>query len=462
MKKIKKSDIVFKDPSIDPVGRVFFYNNRVFRAINKEHVEQVQKMFLSGFIDEIIKKGLFPNTWQADIILEGYSLVLEHEKIDNWNYAYEWCFDMLKEVTLVILELDSIANKYGYKIADGNVTNIVFNMNKPQYFDFGGLHKLEKGESTVWNACKYFYIPLLIWEMGYPVIARNIFLMRKSFVDEEFFLIKYPFLRKIPYIIIFRISDIFKRTITTSTSRIENKVNNKVLLNIIFLTRIIFKPLFTHKKFKNNIQKIKKPKIKSKWGNYHDKIEPAKNKRFLRITDIIKKLDDTKSIIEVGANQGKLAFHLLESTHIEKIIATDSDEGAVNTMYLNSKNKKVLPLIFDILRPIGRNCDSHIHERMKCDIVLGLALIHHLVLDENFPLDYILKNLKKLTNKYIIVEFMPIGLWNGTSAPPLPDFYNLKWFKQNFTNHFDLILDQKLETNRHVFVGKLKRKDDNN
>ncbi len=462
MKKIKKSDFVFKKPSIDKVGKVFFYDNRVFRAINDDYVDQTKKMISSGFIDEINKKGLFPKTWLANVILEEYSLVIEHEKINNWNYPYEWSFDMLKKAVLTMLELGKIANKYGYKVIDGNVSNIVFNMNRPQYFDFGGLRQLEKGESNAWNACKFFYMPILIWQMGYPNIARNTFLMRESFSEKEFFKIKYPLLRNMPHNIPFKISDIVKKIITTPDPKIENKVNNIVLKNIIFLARSIFKPLFSHKKFKNDIQKIRRPKEKSEWGNYHDKIEPAKNKRFLRIIDIIKKLDDAKSLVEVGANQGKFAFHLLENTHVKKVIATDSDENAVNTMYLSCKNEKVLPLIFDILRPVGRSCDSHIHERIKCDIVLGLALTHHLILDEKFPIEYIFKSLKRLTNKYIIIEFMPMGLWNGISAPPLPDFYNLKWFKQNFTNNFDLILDEKFEINRHVFVGKLKEKDENN
>ena len=53
---------------------------------------------------------------------------------------------------------------------------------------------------------------------------------------------------------------------------------------------------------------------------------------------------------------------------------------------------------------------------------------------------------------------MPIGLYGGdlNNIPELPAFYNLEWFRKKFNEHFDLILDEKLELNRHVFLGKLK------
>ncbi|CAC9512924.1 hypothetical protein BAZOLSSOX_2428 [uncultured Gammaproteobacteria bacterium] len=37
-------------------------------------------------------------------------------------------------------------------------------------------------------------------------------------------------------------------------------------------------------------------------------------------------------------------------------------------------------------------------------------------------------------------------------------FYNLDWFRNNFTKYFELLLDEELEINRHVFVGYLKQK----
>jgi hypothetical protein len=66
--------------------------------------------------------------------------------------------------------------------------------------------------------------------------------------------------------------------------------------------------------------------------------------------------------------------------------------------------------------------------------------------------------MERLTNKYVIVEFMPLGLYSGEEnvTPTLPDFYTLDWFKGVFSDHFTYIHDEKLEKNRHVFIGEIK------
>ena len=56
---------------------------------------------------------------------------------------------------------------------------------------------------------------------------------------------------------------------------------------------------------------------------------------------------------------------------------------------------------------------------------------------------------------------MPIGLYSGSmeDTPTLPEYYTLEWFRNSFIKHFDLVKDEKLEINRHVFVGKISKKD---
>ena len=54
---------------------------------------------------------------------------------------------------------------------------------------------------------------------------------------------------------------------------------------------------------------------------------------------------------------------------------------------------------------------------------------------------------------------MPLGLYSGDleNIPSKPSFYNLEWFRVNFENHFELIMDEELDINRHLFVGKIKK-----
>jgi hypothetical protein len=48
--------------SIDEMGKIYYYNNRVLRIINEEYIPIVKQMFESGFIKKLIEFELFPNT----------------------------------------------------------------------------------------------------------------------------------------------------------------------------------------------------------------------------------------------------------------------------------------------------------------------------------------------------------------------------------------------------------------
>jgi hypothetical protein len=48
---------------------------------------------------------------------------------------------------------------------------------------------------------------------------------------------------------------------------------------------------------------------------------------------------------------------------------------------------------------------------------------------------------------------MPLGLFDGTSAPSVPDWYNEAWFLKGFTCKFVLVERIQLEPNRILFVG---------
>lgn len=449
--------------SIDEVGELFFYENSVFRAINDAYIPQVKEMFDNGLMEELTSKKLFPKTWISDVEIAGYSLVLEHENITNWNYAYEWSFDMLKDAALLVLEINQIANKYAYQLMDGHASNVVFNMNKAQYIDFGSFVSFDKKSNSSWESYTVFYvqfyIPLYLWSKSYPDVARNIFLMRDYFSEKEFFKLKYPLTS---FFVGKHFSKLKKiKTLSlNSEGEIRKKIPKGYKQSIALVLAKLLKSRFSATKLKNKISNFTKPQEPSMWNDYHNTIEPKTNKRFLRVIQIIKNLKDAETLVELGSNQGKFASLISEETQIKKIIATDYDKEAVNIMYLNTKNKaNFLVLLFDMVRTIGRKCDKDIKERIKSDIVISLAVTHHLILTQKIPIDYIFETMKSLSNKYIIVEFMPIGLYGGDleKVPALPDYYNLAWFKANFTKHFELILDEKLELNRHVFVGKIKK-----
>lgn len=465
--KLNNKDIQKINFSIDEIGTIFFYNDKILRAIKEEALDYANELLDSGLIDELVSKKLFPKTWKTNYIIEGYSLVLEHEKLKNLNYAYEWSFDMLKDVAMKVIEINEISNKYGYELFDCHASNLIFNYNRPIYIDLGSFKKTDN--IAVWSAKNIFYesyyIPLKLYSLGYSNVAQNITLSVEYFNAVEFKKIEYPLIGLIGLNSIAKIQDIQNKIhviLSSNENKLREKLKNKnaIYLNIALLIKKYLKFLsFNNRSAKSLIKNLNMYQTDSMWGDYHNSVDPKESKRFNRIVDIINSFDGVKSVIEFAANQGKLSSYLLENSKIEKVIVTDYDKNAVNKMYLkNKKTNNFLPLIINFVKPEGRAFDKKLEDRISADISIGLAVTHHLLLTQNYDIEYIFQTISKFTKKYILIEFMPIGLYGGNleTTPKVPDYYNIEWFRKNFLKYFDYILDEEVDYNRRLFVGKIK------
>ena len=118
-------------------------------------------------------------------------------------------------------------------------------------------------------------------------------------------------------------------------------------------------------------------------------------------------------ILDLGANTGIFSR---QGKEIENcyIVSSDIDPGAVEVNYLEarkSKEKNLLPLVIDLVNPspaIGwKNQErKSFLERAKPDVVMALALIHHLAIANNIPLIEIAQFFAKMSRN-IIIEFVP-------------------------------------------------------
>jgi len=97
------------------------------------------------------------------------------------------------------------------------------------------------------------------------------------------------------------------------------------------------------------------------------------------------------------------------------VVSQDIDPIAVEKNYLQQKEENgpqnVLPLLQDLSAPapaIGwANAErASFIERAKCDVVMALALIHHLAIGNNVPLKQAANLFAKL-GRWLIIEFVP-------------------------------------------------------
>jgi hypothetical protein len=405
--------------------------------------------------------------------LDGFKLVLEHEKIETITFSSEWSFEMLKAAAKLVIEVNKILFKYGFETKDAHYNNIVFDKYIPKFVDIGSF---QKRKSNKYWECKdeyyrSFVYPLNIWASGNSQLARRSISDPSSLLLRyEFTLYKHPIFRTIPKSIIVKVSYLLEVLRNLSKFDLDTilivhnpKLKRKVLK---ILHKISHYGLLPHnninlKSLERVIQRIKRPSYATKWGDYHFKVNKAElfkaGGRFDLIINLIKEYKISE-VFEVGGNQGMLSIELVKS--IDKVICSDYDEVAVDSMYTNLVDTKanITPVLLDIMHPIYLNNPfiekSRPQIRFKSQATLVLAVTHHLILGQKISIDEMFETILQYTKEYLFIEFMP----NGIDKGPVPEWYNIDWFKSHFEKYLDTLLVKTSteDGSRILFVGKVK------
>lgn len=469
-KTINPDEVEFIGFKSDNIGRVFKWQNKIYRAIVKESAQNVKELFSCGLINELVSKQLFPETKITDIKLNGYELVLEHHKIDVINYSFEWSFTMLKDAGIALLKVAEIAAKYGYEVKDGHSYNIIFDYTKPVFIDLGSFEKVKK-DYKGWIAypefLKFFYYPLKLWRQN-PGLARRIQHLPAYMVSTQSYLLYLnPFYRLLPNNFFQQLVDLYYKARIAApftTEDIEKMTSGKLKTAFISLKKSGLLPWqkTNFKKLIKDLETLPAPKNASMWKNYHSEHYKSdgtlkSTPRFDRIIEIVKSLP-IDNILEIAGNQGIVSRHILNRTQVKRIICSDYDDNAIDILYNSVKNSDlhISPIVLDIKYPVNFNYTQLTEERFKSDAVFALALTHHLILTQLIPIDEVFQLIKKYSKKYVFIEFMPMGLFDGKKSPPFPEWYNQNWFRDNFSKAFNIIIEEQLEKNRILFVGEIK------
>ena len=117
-------------------------------------------------------------------------------------------------------------------------------------------------------------------------------------------------------------------------------------------------------------------------------------------------------VLDLGANTGR--YSLIAERLGALVVALDADPACIEAIYARVREDKLqglLPLIGDLNNPsprIGWANEERLHleERMHADVVLALALVHHVAIGNNVPLPAFAHYLARL-GRQAIVEFVP-------------------------------------------------------
>ena len=144
-----------------------------------------------------------------DIKLEGYDLILEHQKFEPVTFSNEWSFEMVKAAAKTIIEVNRILLNMDMK-RKTHIIIILYSMGMhPNLLTLGIFHR--RKNEHYWE-CKdeyyrIFVYTLKIWSSGSSDLARkSISDVAGFFEQHEYLLYRNPMLRIFPVRIITKVS----------------------------------------------------------------------------------------------------------------------------------------------------------------------------------------------------------------------------------------------------------------
>jgi ribosomal protein L11 methylase PrmA len=118
------------------------------------------------------------------------------------------------------------------------------------------------------------------------------------------------------------------------------------------------------------------------------------------------------TVWDLGANTGE--FSRLAADLGADVVSFDVDPAAVERSYLRVKERgerSLLPLVMDLANPDPAQGWAHeerqsLEERGPAEVLLALALIHHLAISNNVPLGNVASFFSRLSPA-LVIEFVP-------------------------------------------------------
>lgn len=448
----------------DPSGFVFTYKGGVYRQVNMIYRPHYDHMMEKGLYNVLSDRNWLVAHEEADLPAQNeyHYKVLQPSRIQFISYPYEWSFSQLKDAALRTLDIQEVSLNHGMTLKDASAYNIQYVNGAPMFIDTLSFEIYEEGRP--WDAyrqfCQHFLAPLALMAKtdvrlvqllkvyidGIPLDLSSGLLPKLSWLNPR--LLMHLHLQA-------RMQKAFSRTDKAGRNgdRRSSKLSKNGLIGIVNSLR-------------NTIKNLDWKPTGTEWAQYYQATnysDSSFEKKSKIVTDYLK-LVCPKEVWDLGANTGH--FTRLANEVGAATIAFDIDPAAVEINYLILKEKGEkfpLPLLLDLTNPtpgLGwRNSErDSLVNRGPADCIMALALIHHLAISNNVPLERIAGFFAEM-GRNLIIEFVPKSDSQVQrllqSRKDIFDLYTRAYFEKSFCAYFSITrVDDVTGSERTLYLMK--------
>ena len=448
----------------DPSGFVFRREGVLYRQVNTVFADDWAAFESSGLHQALVGEGVLVADKPAAIDMapeQGAVAVIQPDEIGFISFPYEWSFSQLKDAALLTLRAQAMASERGMTLRDASGYNVQFREGRPVLIDTLSFERAREGEP--WKPyrqfCEHFLAPLALmahrdgrlglllrtWIDGVPLDLASELLPRRTRFSAGI------------------AAHIHLHARAQQRHAADaGKPDSGAAPRSVTMSEGRRLALLDH--LRRTVEGLRLPAHGTEWADYADQTSysaagtASKEAIVRRMLEAVA-AEGGRRAWDVGANTGR--YSAIAAAAGFEVLAADIDWAAVERHYLALRaagEKRIMPLLADIAEPspaIGwANVErASLLERANADVVIALALVHHLAIGRNVPLAMVAELLARLAPN-LVVEWVPkedpmVQRLLASREDIFAD-YSAEGFRAAFARSFEIVDEAPIEDSRRI------------
>ena len=401
----------------DPAGFLYRRDGRLYRQINQSALDDFHRLRDSGLYQSLIADGLLVPHEEVDTAsyaaTANAQAVIRPQELPFISYPYEWCFSQLRDAALLTLDLADRALDHDMVLKDASAYNVQFVGSRPVFIDTLSFSGYAEGEPWVAyrQFCQHFLAPLLLM----------------THVDVRLEQLLRVYIDGVPLDLASRLLPLRTRFSFGTLAHIHAHARSQVTHadkarvpdqgarqgKAAQVSRIGLKGLLDS--LRSVVRRAGLKRGKTEWGDYYSDTNysaESKSEKARIITGMVAELAPAR-LWDIGGNTGVYG-RIARAAGAGHVVVWDIDPVAIEKSYQQGRSDPddhTLSLLADLTNPspgLGwANAERDtLAQRGPVDMVMALALIHHLAISNNVPLARVAGYLWQLGH-HLILEFVP-------------------------------------------------------
>ncbi|MFN2098890.1 class I SAM-dependent methyltransferase [Altererythrobacter sp. MF3-039] len=381
----------------DPAGRIIENDGRVYRLIFEAGAQSFAKATDAGIFARYAASGMMLPA--QEVALDalpfdtfGAKQAIEHPRIPFFSYPYEWCFSQLKAAALLHLDLQLNLLSEDFTLSDATAYNIQFIGTRPVFIDHLSVIPYRPG--MLWSGQRQFAMqflnPLLMWS-------------KLSVAPNAWFRGGLEGIPPEDMNRILRLRDKLSFTVAAhvvAQAKVHASAIQRGARNAKGVSASLSKSRFAAilQALRVFVAKLELEGDKSVWSNYADdnSYEVAERTEKQSFVAEFAKSTQPALLFDLGCNTGDYSLEALNAG-AGSVIGFDFDYGAIEKAFARFKGSdhSFTPLWLDAANPSpslgwAERERQGFADRAHPDALIALALVHHIAITRNVPLDMVL------------------------------------------------------------------------